>query len=72
MNDARINRYTELFGTLKSTPHVCILALDGEVESTLNIKNRELDIKMVLEFAKNLISMEEDFYLDDMQKLFFT
>ncbi len=69
LNYARVYDYMELFCTLKSTLNVCILALDEELDYTLDIRHKESDVKAVLEFAKNLIPMEESNYLDEMRKL---
>ncbi len=69
LNHCRIYDYFELFCTLKSTLNVCILALEEQQDLTLHIKNKESDVKRVLEFAKNLIPLEEAIYLDEMRKL---
>ena len=59
----------ELFCTLKSTLNVCILALNEQLDCTLDVTHKETDIKNVLEFAKNLIPFEESNYLDKMREL---
>ena len=69
LNHCRIYDYFELFCTLKSTLNVCILALEEQQDLTLDIKNKESDVKRVLEFAKNLIPLEEAVFLDEMRKL---
>ena len=69
LNYLRVPDYLYLFDTLKSMLNVCILALDEQVDETLIINNRESDVKAVLEFAKNLIPMEEGNYLDKMREL---
>ncbi|WP_166968083.1 hypothetical protein [Yeosuana marina] len=69
LNHCRIYDYLELFCTLKSTLNVCILALEEQQDLTLDIKNKESDVRTVLEFAKNLIPLEEAIYLDKMRKL---
>ena len=69
MNYVRIYGYEELFSTLKSMVNVCILALEGQINLTLDIKNKEDDVIKVLEFAKCLIPLEEGIYLDEMRKL---
>lgn len=69
MNYVRMYGYAELFGTLKSVLNVCILALEGQIDLTLDIKNKEDDVKKVLEFAKCLIPLEEGIYLDEMREL---
>tara|TARA_R110002050_G_scaffold215721_2_gene351830 strand:- start:555 stop:926 length:372 start_codon:yes stop_codon:yes gene_type:complete len=69
LNYCRVYDYFELFCTLKSTLNVCILALEEQQDLTLHIKNKESDVKRVLEFAKNLIPLEEAIYLDEMRKL---
>ncbi|MDY7396333.1 HEPN domain-containing protein [Aureibaculum sp. 2210JD6-5] len=66
---AYVYDYFNLFRTLKSTINVCILALEGRIDMTLDIRNKESDVISVLEFAKNLIPMEEATYLDEMRKL---
>lgn len=65
----RVYDYSGLFGTLKSTLNVCILALEGQIDLTLDIKNKEADVISVLEFAKNLIPLEEGQFLDEMREL---
>lgn len=69
LNYARVYDYVELFSILKSMLNVSILALEGQQDLTLHIKNKESDVKNVLEFAKNLIPLEEGIYLDEMRKL---
>ncbi|WOD44172.1 hypothetical protein [Hwangdonia lutea] len=69
LNYCRVYDYAELFSILKSTLNVCILALEEQQDLTLHIKNKESDVKRVLEFAKNLIPLEEGIYLDEMRKL---
>lgn len=69
LNYCRVYDYFELFCTLKSTLNVCILALEDQQDLTLDIKNKESDVKTVLEFIKNLIPLEEGIYLDKMRKL---
>ena len=69
LNYSRVYDYCELFSTLKSTLNVCILALEEQQDLTLYIKNKESDVKIVLEFAKNLIPLEEAIYLDEMRDL---
>lgn len=67
---AYVHSYLSLFITLRSTLNVCILALEEQIDSTLDIKNIKEDLKTVLEFAKNLIPLEEFDYLDKMRELF--
>ncbi|SFT07727.1 hypothetical protein SAMN04487906_2810 [Zhouia amylolytica] len=69
MNYVRIYGYAELFRTLKSVVNVCVLSLEGQIDLTLDIKNKEDDVIRVLEFAKCLIPLEEGIYLDEMRKL---
>tara|TARA_R110002050_G_scaffold171113_2_gene303104 strand:- start:9442 stop:9813 length:372 start_codon:yes stop_codon:yes gene_type:complete len=69
LNYVRIYDYMELFSTLKSILNVSILALEEQQDLTLHIKNKESDVKTVLEFAKNLIPLEEAIYLDKMREL---
>lgn len=69
LNYARVYDYMELFSTLKSMLNVSILALEEQQDLTLHIKNKESDVKAVLEFAKNLIPFEEAIYLDKMREL---
>ena len=69
LNYVRIYDYMELFSTLKSILNVSILALEEQQDLTLHIKNKESDVKTVLEFAKNLIPFEEAIYLDKMREL---
>lgn len=69
LNYARVYDYMELFCTLKSTLNVCILALNEQLDCTLDITHKEADVKNVLEFAKNLIPFEESNYLDKMREL---
>ncbi len=69
LNYARVYDYMELFNTLKSMLNVSILALEEQQDLTLHIKNKESDVKTVLEFAKNLIPFEEAIYLDKMREL---
>ena len=72
LNYCRVYDYVELFSILKSTLNVCILALEDQQDLTLDIKNRESDVRTVLEFIKNLIPLEEGDYLDKMRKLMLT
>ena len=69
LNYIRIYDYVELFSTLKSMLNVSILALEEQQDLALHIKNKESDVKTVLEFAKNLIPFEEAIYLDKMREL---
>ncbi|PCE62401.1 HEPN domain-containing protein, partial [Sediminicola luteus] len=69
LNHARIHGYAETFGTLRSMLNVCILALDGQLDLTLDIKDIGTDVKRVLEFGKCLIPFEEGVYLDQMREL---
>ncbi|MBA4743692.1 MAG: hypothetical protein H2058_00410 [Muricauda sp.] len=69
LNHVYIHSHFSLFYTLKSTLNVCILALDEQCDMTLDIKNIKEDVKTVLEFAKNLIPLEEGNYLDEMREL---
>ena len=69
LNYVWIYDYVELFSTLKSMLNVSILALEGQQDLTLHIKNKESDVKTVLEFAKNLIPIEEGYFLDEMREL---
>ncbi|GAA4886926.1 hypothetical protein GCM10023311_08180 [Flaviramulus aquimarinus] len=69
LNYVRVYDYVELFSTLKSMLNVSILALEGQQDLTLHIKNIESDVKTVLEFAKKLIPFEEAIYLDKMREL---
>ncbi len=69
LNYARVYVYMELFSTLKSILNVSILALEEQQDLTLHIKNKASDVKAVLEFAKNLIPLEEAIYLDKMRAL---
>ncbi|WP_339916943.1 hypothetical protein [Yeosuana marina] len=69
LNYARVYDYVDLFSTLKSMLNVSILALEGQQDLTLHISNKESDVKRVLEFAKNLIPLEEGIYLDEIRKL---
>tara|TARA_R110002050_G_scaffold281956_2_gene429664 strand:+ start:40187 stop:40480 length:294 start_codon:yes stop_codon:yes gene_type:complete len=50
LNYCRVYDYFELFCTLKSTLNVCILALEDQQDLTLDIKNKESDVRTVLEF----------------------
>ncbi|MBD0833347.1 hypothetical protein [Aestuariibaculum sediminum] len=69
LNYGRVYNYVDLFNTLKSMLNVSILALEDRQDLTLDISNKESDVKRVLEFAKNLIPFEEGIYLDEMGKL---
>ncbi len=69
LNYVRVYDYMELFSTLKSMLNVSILALEDQKDLTLHIKNKESDVKTVLEFAKNLIPIEEGYFLDEMRNL---
>jgi hypothetical protein len=69
LNHVYIHSHFSLFYTLRSTLNVCILALDEQCDMTLDIKNIKEDVKTVLEFAKNLIPLEEGNYLDEMREL---
>lgn len=69
LNHARVYNYSGLFATLKSMLNVSILALEGQEDQTLDIKDKESDIINVLEFAKNLIPLEEGHFLDEMREL---
>ena len=69
LNHVYIHSHFSLFYTLRSTLNVCVLALDGQCDMTLDIKNIKEDVKTVLEFAKNLIPFEEGNYLDEMREL---
>lgn len=69
LNYVRVYDYMELFSTLKSMLNVSILALEDQQDLTLHIKNKESDVKTVLEFAKNLIPIEEGYFLDEMREL---
>ncbi len=69
LNHVYIHSHFSLFYTLKSTLNVCILALDEQCDMTLDIKNIKEDVKTVLEFAKNLIPLEEGNFLDKMREL---
>ncbi|PCE63108.1 hypothetical protein [Sediminicola luteus] len=69
LNEAYVYGYKQLFDILRSTLNVCILALDEQIDLTLAIKRKEFDVQKVLEFAKNLIPMEEGDYLDKMREL---
>ncbi len=69
LNYVRVYDYLELFSTLKSILNISILALEEQQDLTLNIKNKESDVKNVLEFAKNLIPLEEGHFLDQMREL---
>lgn len=69
---ARIYDYLDLFCLLQSTLNVCILALEDQQDCTLDIKNKESDVKAVLNFAKNLIPLEEANFLDKMRELLTT
>ena len=69
LNNARINNYVELFGFLRSMLNVCILALEAEEDSTPNIKNKETDVKNVLEFSRNFIPLDEGNLLDDLRQM---
>ncbi len=69
LNHVYIHSHFSLFYTLKSTLNVCVLALDEQCDMTLDIKNIKEDVKTVLEFAKNLIPLEEGNYLDEMREL---
>ncbi|MCR8667537.1 hypothetical protein NO995_07585 [Aestuariibaculum sp. M13] len=69
LNYVRVYDYVDLFSTLKSMLNVSILALEDQQDLTLDISNKESDVKRVLEFAKNLIPFEEGIYLDEMRKL---
>ena len=71
VNYFRVYDYLELFCMLRSTLNVCILALEDQQDLTLDIKNKESDVKMVLEFVKHLIPMEEANFLDDVRELIF-
>lgn len=69
LNYVRVYDYVDLFATLKSMLNVSILALEDQQDLTLQISNKESEVKRVLEFAKNLIPLEEGIYLDEMRKL---
>src|SRR5690606_24338025 len=69
LNHVYVHSHFSLFYTLKSTLNVCILALDEQCDMTLDIKNIKEDVKTVLEFAKNLIPLEEGNYLEEMREL---
>lgn len=69
LNYVRVYDYVELFSILKSMLNVSILALEGQQDLTLHIKNKESDVKNVLEFAKHLIPIEEGYFLDEMREL---
>lgn len=69
LNFGRVYNYVDLFSTLKSMLNVSILALEDRQDLTLDISNKESDVKRVLKFAKNLIPFEEGIYLDEMRKL---
>lgn len=69
LNYVRIYDYMELFSTLKSILNISILALEEQQDLTLHIKNKESDVKNVLEFAKNLIPLEEGHFLDEIREL---
>ncbi len=69
LNHVYVHSHFSIFYTLKSTLNVCILALDEQCDMTLDIKNIKEDVKTVLEFAKNLIPLEEGNYLDQMREL---
>lgn len=71
LNYIRMHDYLNLFCTIRSTLNVCILALEDQQDLTLNIKNKEADVKMVLEFVKHMIPLEEANFLDDVRKLIF-
>lgn len=69
LNYARVYDYFDLICLLRSTLNVCILALEDQQDCTLDIKNKECDVKAVLNFAKNLIPLEEANLLDKMREL---
>ncbi|WP_318343382.1 hypothetical protein [Flagellimonas baculiformis] len=69
LNHVYVHSHFSLFYTLRSTLNVCVLALDEQCDMTLDIKNIKEDVKTVLEFAKNLIPLEEGNYLDEMREL---
>jgi len=69
LNYVRVYDYLELFSTLKSMLNVSILSLEEQQDSTLHINNKESDVRKVLEFAKNLIPLEEGIFLDEMRKI---
>jgi len=69
LNYVRVYDYVELFSTLKSMLNVSILALENQQDLTLHIKDKESDVKHVLEFAKNLIPKEEGCFLEEMREL---
>ncbi len=69
LNYARVYDYLELFALLQSTLNVCILALEEQQDFTLDIRNKEYDVKAVLGFAKNLIPLEEATFLDKVREL---
>lgn len=69
LNYARVYDYLDLFALLQSTLNVCILALEEQQDCTLDIRNKEYDVKAVLSFAKNLIPLEEATFLDKMREL---
>tara|TARA_R110002124_G_scaffold5301_1_gene33062 strand:+ start:69295 stop:70500 length:1206 start_codon:yes stop_codon:yes gene_type:complete len=69
LNFVQVYNYVQLFDTLKSMLNVCILGLDEQQDYTINILNKESDVKKVLEFSKNLIPLEEGNYLDRMREL---
>jgi hypothetical protein len=69
LNHVYIHSHFSLFYTLRSTLNVCILALDDQCDMTLDIKNIKEDVKTVLEFAKNLVPLEEGNFLDEMREL---
>lgn len=72
LNYARVYDYFDLFALLESTLNVCILALEEQQDCTLDIKNKESDVKTVLAFAKNFIPLEEANFLDKMRELLAT
>lgn len=69
LNYVRVYDYSELFDTLKSMLNVCILALEGQQDCTLDIYHKESDVKRVLSFAKYLIPFEEGNFLDEIREL---
>ncbi|TXJ99053.1 hypothetical protein [Flagellimonas pelagia] len=69
LNHVYVHSHFSLFYTLRSTLNVCILALDDQCDMTLDIKNIKEDVKTVLEFAKNLVPLEEGNFLDEMREL---
>ncbi len=62
--------YLELFTTLESLLHVCILATEGDSYRPSKIKCPERDIRKTLELVVQLLPFEEGEFLDEVYHLY--